>query len=110
LGDLKKFRLFISSCIFYVPAVILEETICRNIWFGVNIFPTKFHEDILYQLLAHGRWFPLCTPASFTTKTGCHDIAEMLLKVASSTTNQSINQSNTIQLFRNFNSLKYVIF
>jgi hypothetical protein len=48
--------------------------------------------DKVYQLLAHGRWFPLCTPASFTTKTGCHDIAEMLLKVASSTTNQSINQ------------------
>jgi len=50
MGDLKKMRLFILSCIFYVPAVILEETICRNIWFGVNIFPTKFHEDILYDI------------------------------------------------------------
>lgn len=50
MGDLKKIRLFILSCIFYVPAVILEETICRNIWFGVNIFPTKFHEDILYDI------------------------------------------------------------
>jgi hypothetical protein len=30
-------------------------------------------------LLAHGRWF---SPASSTTKTGRHDIAEILLKVA----------------------------
>jgi hypothetical protein len=33
-------------------------------------------------LLAHGWWFSLGTPASSTTKTGCHDIAEILLKVA----------------------------
>jgi len=38
--------------------------------------------DKVYQLLAHGRWFSLGTPASSTTKTGCHDIAEILLKVA----------------------------
>ena len=50
MDDLKTMRLFMLSCIFYVPAVILEETICRNIWFGVNIFPTKFHEDILYDI------------------------------------------------------------
>ena len=34
--------------------------------------------DKVYQLLAHGWWF---SPASSTTKTGCHDIAEILLKV-----------------------------
>ena len=33
----------------------------------------------VYKLLAHGRWF---SPASSTTKTGRHDIAEILLKVA----------------------------
>ena len=42
----------------------------------------------VYQLLAHGRWF---SPASSTTKTGHHDIAEILLKVALNTKNQ-INQ------------------
>ena len=42
----------------------------------------------VYQLLAHGRWFSLGTPASSTTKTGCHDIAEILLKVALNTINQ----------------------
>jgi len=38
--------------------------------------------DKVYQLLAHDQWFSLCTPASSTTKTGRHDIAEILLKVA----------------------------
>ena len=38
--------------------------------------------DKVYQLLAHGRWFSLDTPISPTTKTGRHDIAEILLKVA----------------------------
>jgi hypothetical protein len=32
-------------------------------------------------LLAHGRWFSSGTPASSITKTGRHDIAEILLKV-----------------------------
>jgi hypothetical protein len=41
--------------------------------------------DKVYQLLAHGLWFSQGTPASSTTKTGRHDIAEILLKVALST-------------------------
>jgi hypothetical protein len=45
--------------------------------------------DKVYQLLAHGRWFSPVTPASSTTKTGRHDIAEMFLKVALNTKNQS---------------------
>jgi hypothetical protein len=43
-----------------------------------------------YQLLAHGRWLSPGTPASSTTKTGRHDIAEVLLKVGLNTKNQSI--------------------
>jgi hypothetical protein len=38
--------------------------------------------DKVYQLLAHGRWFSPGTLASSTTKTGRHDMAEILLKVA----------------------------
>jgi hypothetical protein len=49
--------------------------------------------DKVYQLLAHVRWFSPGTPASFTTKTGRHDITEILLKVALSTINQLLNQS-----------------
>ena len=41
--------------------------------------------DKVYQLLAHGRWFSPGTPASSTIKTGRHDIAEILLKVALNT-------------------------
>jgi hypothetical protein len=36
-------------------------------------------------LLAHGRWFSPGTPSSSTTKTCCHDIAEILLKVGLNT-------------------------
>jgi hypothetical protein len=39
-------------------------------------------------LLAIGWWFSPGTPASSTTKTGHHDIAEILLKVALNTKNQ----------------------
>jgi hypothetical protein len=49
--------------------------------------------DKVYQLLAHGRWFSLGTPASSTTKTGRHDIAEILLKVALNTKNQIFKSS-----------------
>jgi hypothetical protein len=42
-------------------------------------------------LLAHSRWFSPSIPASSTTKTGRHEIAEILLKVALNTKNQ--NQS-----------------
>jgi hypothetical protein len=45
-----------------------------------------YHGDFMcnnkaYQLLAHGRWFSPGTLASSTTKTGRHDIADILLKV-----------------------------
>jgi hypothetical protein len=43
--------------------------------------------DKVYQLLAHGRWF---SPTSSTTKTGRHDIAEILLKVALNTKHQIV--------------------
>ena len=46
--------------------------------------------DKAYQLIARGRWFSPGTPASSTTKTGCHEIAEILLKIALNTKNQII--------------------
>jgi hypothetical protein len=44
--------------------------------------------DKVYQLLAHGRWFSPGTLVPSTTKTGRHEIAEILLKVALNTKNQ----------------------
>jgi len=41
--------------------------------------------DKVDQLLAQGWWFSPGTPASSTTKTDRHDIAEILLKVALNT-------------------------
>jgi hypothetical protein len=53
-----------------------------------------------YQLLAQGRWFSPGTPASSTTKTGRHDIAEILLKVALSTNIQiQIHSYNYLHLY-----------
>ena len=46
------------------------------------IFISNLYLLPLDQLLAHGRWFSPGTPAYSTTKTGRHDIAEILLKVA----------------------------
>jgi hypothetical protein len=45
-------------------------------------------------LLPHGQWFSPDTPASSTTKTDRHDIAEMLLKMAikRQKSNTSINR------------------
>ena len=60
--------------------------------------------DKVYQLLAHGRWFSPGTPASSTTKTGCHDIAEKLLKVALNIINQikiTYNQCKVSTLMSN---------
>jgi hypothetical protein len=49
-------------------------------------------------LLAHGRWFSPGTPASSTTKTGRHDIAEIMLKVAlKHQKSKSIKSKQTLQ-------------
>jgi hypothetical protein len=56
-----------------------------------------YASDKVYQLLAHDRWFSPGTPASSTTKTGRHDITEILLKVALNTTKQT-------------NNIKYLLF
>jgi hypothetical protein len=67
--------------------------------------------DKVYQLLAHGRWFSPGTPASSTTKTGCHDIAEILLKVAQSHpgTFDILTKESFKTMLSNF-SLQHIIF
>jgi hypothetical protein len=50
-------------------------------------------------LLAQGRWFSPGISASSTTKTGRHDIAEILLKVALKY--QTLNQSIIIVIGMN---------
>jgi hypothetical protein len=52
--------------------------------------------DKVYRLYAHVRWVSPGTAASSTTKTGHYDIAEILLKVALSTRNQSIKSTITL--------------
>jgi hypothetical protein len=78
---------------------ILKEPITNTGWVRAwlcklqkRVHSTPSACDKVYQLLAHGRCFSPGTPASSTTKTGRHDIGEILLKVALDTINQSINQ------------------
>ena len=54
--------------------------------------------DKVYQLLAQCRWFSPGTPASSTTKTGRHNIAEILLNVVLNTKIQSQIQINRTHL------------
>ena len=57
-----------------------------------RVHSTASESDKVYQLLAHGRWF---SQASSAPKTGHHEIAEILLKVALNTKNQiKLNQSH----------------
>jgi hypothetical protein len=37
---------------------------------------------VVVNILAAGQWFSPGTPVSFTNKTDCHDITQILLKVA----------------------------
>jgi hypothetical protein len=64
--------------------------------------------DKVYQLLAHGRWFSPGTPASSTTKTGRHDIAEILLKVKLNTINQINQMASKYRFYRNCCSYVHV--
>ena len=67
--------------------------------------------DKAYQLLAHGRWLSPGSLASSTTKTGRHDIAEILLKVALNTINQSTKSTTraTTDVIASFISDMFVI-
>jgi hypothetical protein len=56
--------------------------------------------DKVYQLLAHGRWFSPGNPASSTTKTGRHDIAEILLKVGLNTKNSNQIGTRALKVHR----------
>ena len=52
--------------------------------------------DKVCQWLAAGWWFSLGTPVSSTNKTECHDITEILLKVALNTITLSLPQKKHI--------------
>ena len=51
--------------------------------------------DKVCQWLATGRWFFPGPSVSFTNKTDCHDITEILLKVALNTIKQTLQYSLT---------------
>jgi hypothetical protein len=62
--------------------------------------------DKVYQLLAHGQWF---SPASSTTKTGRHDIAEIFLQVVLNTINQIKSNTLTESTLPHFSACSKVV-
>jgi hypothetical protein len=65
---------------------LTTHTSLSPIWRGFRARLTAACDEA-YQLLVHVWWFSLGTPASSTTKTVRHDIAEILLKMALNTRN-----------------------
>ena len=55
--------------------------------------------DKVCQWLAAGGWFFPGTPVAFTNKTDCHDITEILLKVALNTINQTKQNLFPVNIF-----------
>ena len=93
-----KQKLFMSSLL---PVLLFQliMTITLSLWFL-----------LLTVELAHGRWFSPGIPASSTTKTGRHDIAEILLKVVLNTINhiKSNPYCGELYLIQSFVENKYV--
>ena len=77
-----------NTCVF-TPFYSVKNVNTQLIWSSERYTRLATASDKVYQLLAHGRWFSPGIPASSTTKTGLHDIAEILLKVALNTKNQT---------------------
>jgi hypothetical protein len=63
---------------------------------------------IVYQLFAYGRWFSPGTPASSTTKTGRHDIAESGIKHQNQTFLMMILPGNNISTNRVISTLMVI--
>jgi hypothetical protein len=72
-----------------------------------RVHSTRSSSDKVYQLLSHGRWFSPGTPVSSTTKTGCHDIAEILLKVKHQNSNSKFSCVMTSCILHFFLQIRY---
>jgi hypothetical protein len=73
-----------------IPEILLKvtlNTINQNHLYIYKYIYINVFSDKVYQLLAHGQWLSLGTPASSTTNTGRNAIhvAAILLKVALNT-------------------------
>ena len=66
--------------------------------------------DKVCQWLATGQWFSPCPPVSSTNKTDCHDITEILLKVALNTIKQTNRYQQSVSvLSKNSYQMFYIV-
>jgi predicted DNA-binding transcriptional regulator len=91
-----------NNC-WWIYSIIIElDRLKSNLKRSTKISKNAVCRFLLIQWLAHGRWFSQCTPVSSTTKTGRHDIAEILLKVA-------FNTKNQIKKIKSLYTLTYIL-
>jgi hypothetical protein len=63
----------------YAGFLFIQSSVYTDLRYKKRCTRLAAASDKTYQMFAHGRWFSQGTPASSTTKTGRHDIAEILL-------------------------------
>jgi hypothetical protein len=66
-------------CLYFKKGLIYN--LNDAVWYKRGCTRLTAASDKVYQLLAHGRWFSPGTPASSTSQTGPHDIAESGVKL-----------------------------
>jgi hypothetical protein len=84
--------LCLSHIIFEVIDVLLDLKLPMPITTKVD---TTLYDKVC-QWLATGCWFSLGTSVSFTNKTDCHDITDLLLKVALNTKHHKPNHIDVL--------------
>ena len=87
LSQARTYLLYWFMSLSYLYLENLSSEFVTRSWIGV--LDTTLCDKVC-QWLATGRWFSLGTPVSSTNKTDCHDITEILLKVALNTINQPV--------------------
>jgi hypothetical protein len=82
---------FISWIFYHIHLHQYLSFIFTGIFFPqIKFFDVTDDTTLILQWPATGWWFSPGTPVSSTNKTDCHDITEILLKVALNTINQTL--------------------
>ena len=88
--------------LWYLQTLLPTKTVSSNPAHGEVYLNTRFCDKVC-QWLVTGRWFSPGTLVSSTNKIDCHDIAEILLKVALNTITLILNVFCTKHTTRHIN-------
>jgi hypothetical protein len=92
-------KIYILIVLSLFSGLVTDLNRSRRVNFIYGVHDTSLCDNI-FQWHKTGRWFSLGTPVFFTNKTDCHYIAEILLKVALNTINQTKSYSdNSVKIW-----------